>query len=190
MEPLPGPLPPLPSSYREPSRDAVADRSGYVMAAGITMIVIGGFAAIIGLISMFSVGLVMTSMAKGLGLKNTGGVGALMMVVMGVIYLAPAANLLVCGIGSLRFRAWARMATIISSGIWLGLWTLLVGTIILSVAFAPGAKMGAGEAAIIGIVWGLMGLFVLSLPVLLLVLFCRKDVKATFARRSGRLPIA
>lgn len=182
---MPGPLPPLPASYVDRTRDGdVADRSGFVMAAGIVMIVIGGFAALGGLGSMLSVGIVMSAMAKGLGLKNTGGVGALMMVVMGIMYLAPAVNLLVCGIGSLRFRSWARLATIVSSAIWLGLCTLLFGTMVLSLLFAPGGKMGAAEGAIVAIVWGVIAVFVLALPVLLLVLYCRKDVKATFARRS------
>jgi hypothetical protein len=184
MEPLPGPLPPLPSSYREPSRDALADRSGYVMAAGITMIVLGGFAAIIGLISMLSIGMVFSMMMKSFGAKGGGSVSAIMMAVMALIYLAPAANLLVCGIGSLRFRPWARMATIVSSGIWLGLCSLFVALLVISLVAAPSGKMGSGEAVIVGVVWGGMALIVLTLPILLLVLYCRKDVKATFARRA------
>jgi hypothetical protein len=189
MEPLPGPLPPPPASYVEPTRDTLADRSGYVMAAGITMIVLGGFAAIGGLLSMLWIGVVMSAMAKGIGVKDAGSVGAIIMVAMAIIYLAPAANLLVCGIGSLRFRPWARMATVVSSAIWLGLVGLLFGTLIMAAVFGPrgGMGLGAGETIIMAVVYGVMGIFVLALPILLLVLYCRKDVKATFAGRSVRV---
>jgi len=190
MEPLPGPLPPLPASYVEPTRDGT-DRSGYITAAGIVMIIFGGFAALGGLVSMLSVGIVMSALAKGLGVKHGGGIGAAVMVAMALMYLAPAANLLVCGIGSLRFRPWARMATIVSSGIWLALCTLTFGMMILSLLLAPAASGrhgGGAEMAVVALIWGVIGIFVLALPVLLLVLYCRKDVKATFARRAaGRL---
>jgi len=96
------------------------DRSGMLLALGIIQIVLGGLAALLSLL-----GLAMGLMAP----MRAHPIGSLVPM---LIYSVPAANLLATGIGTVAFRAWARPATLISSGIWLAIAAVGLGAMVIA----------------------------------------------------------
>ena len=99
-----------------------------------------------------------------------------------LVYLVPSANLLVTGIGTVRFRRWARLATLISAGIWLGLGTLMIASLVIAVGLAPHHAVGLSELFVISSV---MAIPFFGLSITILVLYTRSGVQATLDRRSG-----
>ena len=150
-----------------PAAPAIVNRRGAILALGVTLIVIGGF------FGLMTVG----AIVMGMGASPTKGPVAL----VGLIYAIPTANLLLCGIGSVRIAPWARRATIISAGLWLGLGLI----VLLGMAFAIGIKGLGNETAIVGVVMVPMFLIWLGMPVTLIVVYTRPSVRATFEGRAG-----
>ncbi len=144
-----------------------------LLTLGIIQIVLGGLAGMFSLIGLL--------MALSVASQIRSGGHPMLAALPMLVYVIPAANLLVTGIGTVRFRRWSRLATIISSGIWLGI--LLLGLAGMLIAFAT-RPSGFGETTL-----GLMMvvpimLIMLSLPVVLIVLYARRDVRETFERRN------
>ncbi len=96
-----------------------------------------------------------------------------------LFYLIPAANLATTGIASVRFRPWARLATIISAAIWLGFSALGLVGILVSV-LATRSHVGVAELFMMLVA---MGPILFGLPITLIVLYTREGVRETFARR-------
>lgn len=144
---------------------AAPDRRGTIRALGIIQIVLGGITGLL------AVGMVV---AMAIGPKRMG-------MFAGLAYLVPAVNLLVTGIGSVKIARWARRATLISAGIWLGLMLLSVTSMLILGGFG----MGRGEAALVTVIMVPVLLVVLAFPIVLLVVYTRPSVRATFARRAG-----
>jgi hypothetical protein len=150
------------------------DRSSAIRVLGVIQIVLGGLTALLALI-----GVAMLGMAA--RMPGSGGPTAGMTVFFALFYLVPAANLLTTGIGSVRFSPWARLATIISAGIWLGIGSLLMLMMLVS-AFAVHAQVGGAEAMVMVTIFFPI---LLGLPVTLLMLYTRPGVRETFARRHA-----
>ena len=108
-------------------------------------------------------------------------VGPKHMGMLGGVYLVPAVNLLFTGIGSVKIALWARRATLISAGIWLVLMLLAVASLVIK----GGPGMGGREAAMATVIMVPVFLLMLALPVVLLVVYTRPSVRATFERRAG-----
>ena len=100
----------------------------------------------------------------------------------GLASLAPVVNLLVTGIGSVRIARWARRATLISAGIWLTL--MLFAAAFLLGSGDPGL-LGRGETAMVAVIVVPVLLVALALPIVLLVVYTRPSVRATFERRAA-----
>lgn len=145
------------------------ERRGLIRALGIILIVFGAICALMTVVMVFV-------MARMLSKQPA-------MMLAGLVYAIPAANLLVMGIGSVRIARWARRGTLISAGIWLPFMLLAVAGMLI----APGRTFptARGEALILGIVMVPTALFVLGLPITLLVAFTRPSVRATFERRQA-----
>ena len=145
---------------------ATVDRHGAILALGIIQILLGGLAGIMAagaLVGMMAVGPGRVRILPALG------------------YVAPVVNLLVTGIGSVSRARWARRATLISAGIWL---TLML--------FAAAYLLGTGDPGLLGreeaamVAWIVVPalLVALALPIVLLVVYTRPSVRATFERRT------
>jgi hypothetical protein len=145
---------------------AAVDRRGAIRALGIIQIVLGGVAGFIA-----TAGFVMMA----IGQKR------MAMAAPGLAYLVPAVNLLVTGIGSVKIARWARRATLISAGIWLGLVLLAAASMLVM----GGAGMGRKEAALAAVIMVPVFVVFLALPIVLLVVYTRPSVRATFERRAG-----
>lgn len=149
------------------SPPVVANRRGAILTLGIIQIVIGAIFAVVTL----GVVIMAATMSRA------------PMMLAGLIYGIPTANLLLCGIGSVRLAPWARRATIISAAVWLGL------VVILLVAAGIGASvsgfgMGRGEAAMVGVFMVPVFLLWLALPIVLIIVYTRPSVRATFESRA------
>jgi hypothetical protein len=147
----------------------LVNRRGAILTLGIIQIVLG---AIFGLLTLGTVIMAATS-------------GRAPMAIAGLIYGIPTANLLLTGIGSVRLAPWARRATLISAFVWLGFVIVLLGGMAIATGF-HGFGMGRGEMAIVGVVMVPMFVLWLALPIVLIVVYTRPSVRATFDRgRAG-----
>ena len=137
-----------------------------ILALGIILIVLGGLAGI---------------MAAGylVGLAVSPGP---MRTLNGLAALAPVANLLWTGIGSVRIARWAWRATLISAGIWL---TLMLFAAAVVLGTGDTGLLGRGETAMVAVIMVPVLLVVLALPIVLLAVYTRPSVRATFERRAG-----
>jgi hypothetical protein len=145
-----------------------ANRRGAILALGIILIVIGG---------LFAVGTIATVVMAATTSRP-------LMAFAGLIYGIPTANLLLCGIGSVRIAPWARRATIISAAVWLGLVVILF--VLAGIAAGVGGfGMGRGEAAMAGVFMVPVFLLWLALPIVLIVVYTRPSVRATFESHAG-----
>ena len=143
---------------------AVVDRRGTILALGIIQIVLGGLT-----------GLMAAGMLAGMAMSSKR-----MGMLAGLAYVAPTVNLLVTGIGSVKIARWARRATLISAGIWLVLMLLGIAFMLIQGGLFG---IGRGEAAMVAVILVPMLLAVLALPIVLLVVYTRPSVRATFERR-------
>jgi hypothetical protein len=144
------------------------DRRGVIRALGIIQIVFGGIAGLLALI-VFAGG--------ALGTRRE-------MMVLSVAYAVPAANFLFTGIGSVRIARWARLATLISAGIWLAL-ILLVSASFVLMSRTRAFGMSGGEATLMSVILVPLGAIALALPIVHIVVYTRPSVRATFARRQA-----
>ena len=145
------------------SPPATANRRGAILAMGIILIVIGAIFAVV------TLGTVIMAASTSRPL----------MAFAGLIYGIPTANLLLCGIGSVRIASWARRATIVSAAVWLGL-VVIILVILAITAGVGGFGMGSGEAAMVGVIMVPAFLLWLALPIVLIVVYTRPSVRATF----------
>ncbi len=146
-----------------------------LLSLGIVQIVLGGLAAFFAIAGAAS----MWFMASH-GTAREGLPGWLVLLPM-LTYAVPAANLLATGIGTVRFRRWARLATIVSAGVWLSVGGLIVVSFLLALAFAPRGSVGGAE---VGLWTAIAAVPMIGLPITLLVLYTRPGVRATFERAS------
>jgi hypothetical protein len=149
------------------SPPAPANRRGAILAMGIILIVIG---------AIFSVATIATVIMAATTSRAP-------MMLAGLIYGIPTANLLLCGIGSVRIAPWARRATIVSAGVWLGL-VVIILVVLAITAGVGGFGMGHGEAAMVGVIMVPVFLLWLALPIVLIVVYTRPSVRATFENRG------
>jgi hypothetical protein len=146
--------------------------SGAVYALGVIQIVLGGFAALCVLFGVFSA----------LTLSSRAGVNSFVMVLPFLSYVLPATNLLVTGIGSVRFRPWARLATIISAGIWGGIGVMAIfGTFAFRFLSRASSEPMPLAATLVLVIF--MGLFFVAFPILLITLYSTASARAAFAAR-------
>jgi hypothetical protein len=145
---------------------ATVSRRGTILALGIIQIVLGSLCGIGALFGAFAA-------------RTTGGG----VILMAAIYSLPAANLLITGIGSVKVARWARRATVISAGIWLGLGAV-VTTGMLIMIFTGRFGVSRGEGRMLGVAATPLLLIWLALPIVLIVLYTRPAVRATFERRA------
>jgi len=144
---------------------AAVDRRAAILALGVIQIVL---AALIGLMA--------AAMLVGYAVGSRSLVKTL---AAGLVCLAPVVNLLVTGLGSVRIARWARRATLISSGLWLTL-------TLFAVAFLLGqGLLGREETAMVAWIVVPVLLVALALPIVLLAVYTRPSVRATFERRAG-----
>jgi hypothetical protein len=143
-----------------PPTPPVGDGRGLIRALGIVQIVLGGLSCL-GLLVVVGVALY---------------AGTVPLLAGGLIYGAPAANLLSTGIGSVRLAPWARLATLISAFLWLGLIALAAAALILRPSGGNGYERFMSGAF----------LFVaLALSLVLIVVYTRPSVRAAFERGRG-----
>jgi len=144
-----------------PSGGELPDRSGLIRAMGIVQIVLGGICALVTAAS-----LVVAKAQPG-----------------GITYGIAAVNLLTTGVGSVRIRPWARRATVISAAIWL----VFAGIAAVAFAYMMVAKRGFGASGpplvMALVVVAVFALLFLGLPIMLIAVFTRPAVRATFERR-------
>jgi hypothetical protein len=149
-----------------PAAAATVDRRGVILALGVIQIVLGGLAGIVAagaLVGMMSVSQGRVRILPALG------------------YVAPVVNLLVTGIGSVSNARWARRATLISAGIWL---TLMLFAATFLLGSGDSGLLGREEAAPFAAMVVPVLLVALALPIVLLVVYTRPSVRATFERRT------
>jgi hypothetical protein len=139
------------------------DRRGLIRALGIIQIVVGGICA----------------------LMTAGMVFALNVHAGSIAYGVATVNLMATGIGSVRLIRSARRATIISAAIWL----VLVGISLVAFFYMVVVQRGFGfdgRPLAMGLVFaGLMALFLVGLPVVLIAVYTRPSVRATFERNQA-----
>ena len=141
---------------------ALPDRTGLIRAMGIVQIVFGGICV------LMTAGMLVTAKAQA---------GA-------VTYGIAAINLLTTGIGSARIARSARRATIISAAIWL----VFVGIGLVAFIYMAVTRRGfgaSGRPLMFGLVAvGVLMVFLIGLPIMLLAVYTRPSVRATFERRQ------
>jgi hypothetical protein len=142
-------------------------RRGAILAMGIIQIVFGSLCGVVAVVGAFTA-------------RTTGG-GAM---VIAAVYCLPAANLLITGIGSVKVARWARRATLISAGIWLGFGSIVTAGVLI-MAFTGRFGASRGGSGVLGFALAPMLLIWLALPIVLIVLYTRPAVRATFERRSA-----
>jgi hypothetical protein len=145
---------------------AVVDRGGAIRALGIVQVVLGGLLSLLVLFVIVSA--VVSSKPP--------------VLVAGAVYALPAANLLAMGIGSLKLAPWARLGTLISAGVWLGLG--LMAAVGLLVASRLQLGMSRHETALAGVVIVPIMLIWVALPIVLIIVYTRPRARAAFARRT------
>jgi len=143
---------------------ATVDRRGTLRALGTIQIVLGG------LTGLTAVGILAAAATRTDG----------MVMGPGLVCVVPAVNLLLTGIGSVRIARWSRRATLISAGIWLGLMLLAVASMFIDGRFG----MGRESAVVTAIMLPPM-LVALALPIVLLAVYTRPSVRATFERQAA-----
>jgi hypothetical protein len=141
---------------------ALPNRRGVIVALGIIQIVIGGICA------LMTAGMLVTAKAKP---------GA-------ILYGAAALNLLATGIGSVRLARSARQATIISATIWLVFAGLGLVSFIYMVVVGRGVGLSGRPLMMSLVAAAVMSLFLVGLPVVLIAVYTRPSVRATFERRQ------
>jgi hypothetical protein len=148
---------------------AAVDRRGTIRALGIIQIVVGGISA---LFASFVLVTVIVSHQNPASLAAS------------VFYGLPAVNLFVTGIGSVKIAPWARRVTIVSAGVWLGIVLLAVGGLVVA-AVVTGFGVGRRELTLASAVAAPVVLVSLALPIVLIVVYTRPSVRATFERRAA-----
>ena len=145
-------------------RAAPPARRGTIRTLGIIQIVVGGLCV---LVALGAVGVSAKSHQPPVG---------------SIFYVLAAANLLTTGIGSVRIAPWARRATLISAWIWLCIMVLGVGAMVIGGVISGGFGMGRGELFMVAVVAVPVAIVMLGLPILLIAMFTRPAVRATFER--------
>ena len=168
----------------EPSSLHYSDRRGWIIAFGVIEILIGLCCLLLAVfVSLFFLRAENTGQIP--GQASTAG-----MVFGGGIYLLFAAFFFAGAIGSFRCKNWARLLMLVGSGAWMvfGLIGAVVIFLVMPKAMATRASMPpSGEHLIMGVALGIEGVFGVLLPLVFLIFYSRKSVKATFLTR-GRTP--
>ena len=105
------------------------------------------------------------------------------MVVGGGFYLLISAFFFAGGIGSVRCKNWARILMMIGSGVWLGFGVL--GVVAVSILLPKVLKTRASaspgaEHLVAALAIGMEAFFGVLLPLVFLIFYTRKSVRATF----------
>jgi hypothetical protein len=163
-----------------------ADRSTGLVVFGIGQIILGLLTAL--MIPLVALGAVMSRLGPGGSMRP----GQLLSATATYGFLA--AVLITLGIGSVRYRRWARALTLITSWYWMlmgALITVLI-TAVLPVAMraalqaqqntagAPSAEISMGAmAVIVTLIIVFMAFFLIVVPIAYVVFYSRDDVAAT-----------
>ncbi len=160
------------------------DRRGGLIAFGILLIIAGGFCALS--VPLMLVGQV--AAAKQAGVATDYGTMFMCMAMYGAL-----AAIFVClGVGSIMARRWARALVLILAWSWLlvgvvgiGVMAVIMPNILAATQAAGGQPLPAGARAFgMFFALGCMSLFLLLVPLLLVIFYGRRDVKATCEARD------
>jgi hypothetical protein len=143
-----------------PTAPPVGDGRGLIRAFGIVQIVFGGLCCL-GLLVVAAVALY---------------AGTVRLLAGSLIYGIPAANLLSTGIGSIRLAPWARLATLISAFLWLGLIGLAGAVLLFSRSGGNGYER---------FMLGAFLFVALALALVLIAVYTRPSLCAAFERGRG-----
>jgi hypothetical protein len=137
------------------------ERRTAIRAVGIVQIVLGGLCGLLALL-----------LAATVERRNDGSA---------IACAVPAINLLVAGIGVVKLASWGRRATLISAIVWLVLLAGFGAIVLLGPDSGPGDT--SWEEAKVGAVPMLVGWA--AMPILLIVFFTRRRVRAAFQRPAA-----
>jgi hypothetical protein len=183
----------LESPLRPPPPAGFTDRSSWLVIGGALLIAAGGLAALLGLLSAAA-----PMLARGMP-GQAGGPGRTPFLLMGVLfYEGLAALLIVLGVGSVRARRWA--LALIQIVLWTWLFTGILSVLFLAlfIPSMPGSPVAApaGMMPCLILVALVMGGLLVVVPVVLLLIYRRPDVRRTVEARdpgpawTDRLPLS
>jgi hypothetical protein len=172
------------------SQPAYKDRRGWLIAFGVVEILIACFLAMMAAFMVFAI----SSLPR---TPQQPPMPARSMVPAVVFYLALAAGFVALGIGSIRAREWARIAMIVVSSIWMAFGVIailfvavLMPTIIRQQQQSQPQQLPEGfQTTMMTVVIGIQAIFMVVLPLVFLLFYCNRNVKATL-RRSHPVPAA
>jgi hypothetical protein len=179
----------------QPSPDAgFTDRSSWLVLGGALLIAAGVVAALLGLLSAAA-----PMLARGMP-GQAGDSGQAPFLWMGVLfYEGLAALLIVLGVGSLRARRWALALVQIVLWTWLFTGILSVLFVVLLVPSMVGPQVVGAQAGMMPcliLVALVMGALLVVVPLVLLLVYRRQDVRRTVEVRdpgpawTDRLPLS
>ena len=164
------------------------DRRSWLIVFGVFEILIG--CLLLAMIALAVVGMRLSSKVPSAPPPNPGAIAT-----MAAFYAALAVVFVTVGIGSIQARRWARIAMLIISWCWLAFGVLgtammaLVMPMILEnvkqqsqTPMPPGFEVGMRVAMLL-----FMGIFLVVLPLVFVVFYSGKNVKATFNAASSKI---
>jgi len=160
---------------------------GGILAVGIIAIVVGGFAALAVLISLFVVAARLPAWAE------TDRAALAGVFLPEWLYAVGAVSLIWLGIGTVRVRRWAWALMLALSWVWLLLSTLM--TVSLISAMVAGA-IGRAEAVVAGFAVAVGAVFFIGLPLAFILVLGRAQVRQAFVeldplpRWTDRAPVS
>jgi hypothetical protein len=170
-----------------PLLPAHRDRRGWLIAFGIIEILIACFF----LLLVFMMAVVAPNVSKPPGQPE---LPRAMFYAVSIFYLVPAAIFAVGGIGSILTKNWARIYMIVLSSLWLAFGVL--GTVMMAIVMPlvfrqqeailqQSGAVGAGqlppnfETVMLAVILGFQIVLMVLLPLIFLLFYTRKSVKAT-----------
>jgi hypothetical protein len=170
------------------------DRRGWLIAFGVVEILIACFLVLMAAVMILAI----PSMPK---TPQQPPVPEGMFYAIGAFYLALAAGFVTVGVGSIRAREWARITMIVVSSIWLTfgfLGTLFSAILMPAIMRQQQQSMpqqphmpGGFQTTVLVITIAIQAVIMVVTPLLLLLFYCNKNVKATCqtsSRSIGALP--
>lgn len=175
------------NAIAEPSPLFHKDRRGWLIAFGIIEILFGAASLLMATLTIVFL-LVFNPLP---GQQMPSGTNTATVVVSVIYYSLVAAFFFTAGIGSIQRRNWARILMLIVSALWLGLGVLstafmifLFPKIMESQSAAHSVPTHAEHAIIVGIV-AVVAFLGILLPLVFLIFYSRKSVKATCLAREA-----
>jgi len=165
------------------------NRRGWLVAFGIFEILIGCVLLLLIAISMYGLRRVPENPAAPVSVAAT-------MAMVAVMYGAMAIFFVSVGIGSMHARRWARIAMLVVGWCWLAfgvlgmaMMALILPAILQNARQQSSTPMPAGMDTTVRLVMlSVMGAFFILLPLVFVLFYSGKNVKATCENRSGGTP--